>query len=71
MTTKSKLKEDNESIIATNTKTEQKDKPKPMIDFMPGWDKEEKCKLSRSSSFLDKCVIMVNRQQKLTQIPSK
>lgn len=37
--TKSRFKENNESIVST--KTEQK--AKPMIDFMPGWAKEEKC----------------------------
>ena len=37
--TKSRFKENNESIVST--KTEQK--AKPMIDFMPGLAKEEAC----------------------------
>jgi hypothetical protein len=37
--TKSKIKEDNEPMQSTETKKAKQ----PIIDFMPGWAKEEKC----------------------------
>lgn len=41
--TKTRFKENNDESTVGSTKTEQKAKAKPMIDFMPGWAKEEAC----------------------------